>query len=84
MLDLHKLLNHSHPHLDISNATFLVKPNQLLKLERLLSTYTPRDIANLLGWRSLVQLVPHMNANIRLIGVEYDKKRHFIEQATPR
>ena len=79
-----KLLNHTHPGLNISTAKFLVKPQQLTRLQRLLSTYQPRDIANVLGWRCLIQLIPHMNHQIRQTKLEYDKKRHLVEDEMPR
>ena len=79
-----KLFKQAQPETVNSNITLIVKPEQLKRLKRLLSTYQPRDIANVLGWRALFQLLPHMNSKFRKFKFEYDRQRHLITKEVPR
>ena len=82
VLDVKKLLNGflESP----ENYTYVTKPKQLRALAMLLSTYQPRDIANVLGWRALYKLLDHMPHRFRRNKQNYDKIRYLLKKAPSR
>ena len=78
------MITNAYPDLDLDSAEYIVRPAQLNRLAQLLSTYQPRDMANVLGWRALFQLLPHMGSNFRGLLFKYHRQRHLIESQSPR
>lgn len=66
------------------NYTYVVIPSQLQELQILLSSYQPRDIANVFGWRVLQQLLPHMQHQFRKLKFEFDQVSDQITRVKKR
>ena len=82
-LDLEKLLTEIGIK-DFENLTFVAKPGQLKEFQFLLSTYQPRDIADVLGWRALYPVLEHMPHRFRVFKHEFDKARFLVKSQRER
>ena len=60
--------------------TYVVKPSQIQELQILLSSYKPRDIANVLGWRVLEQFLDHLPNQFRKFKFEFDQTKDHVEE----
>ena len=63
---------------------YVVNPSQMLEFQILLSSYQPRDIANVFGWRVLQQLLDHMPHQFRKLKFEFDEIKCKIKQKLRR
>ena len=87
-LDFTKLLNNIFQDSDIpfdpEKYTYVVRPMQMKELQILLSSYQPRDIANVLSWRTLQQVLDHMPFQFRTFKFEFDQMRYQVEHIRDR
>ena len=63
---------------------YVVNPSQMLEFQILLSSYQPRDIANVFGWRVLQQLLDHMPHQFRKLKFEFDEIKYKIKRKLRR